>query len=373
MKYFLIAGEASGDLHASNLMKALRKQDSEAEFRFMGGNLMAAVAGNEPLIHYSSLAYMGIMPVLKHLPEFARAGHRLQHAMSEFCPDVVIPVDFGSFNFKYIMPYAHAQGIPIHYYIAPKVWAWKKWRIRTMKRYIDLLLCILPFEVEFFRQYCLQSEFVGNPCVDAVLQHRATHPADTAVISDDRPIIALLSGSRRQEILGNLPAMLEAVAQFPDYRPVIAGAPGLERRDYEPILLGKEVEVVFGKTYSLLEQSSAALVTSGTATLETALLNVPQVVCYRSGGNRIIYWGFKYLFPIRFFSLVNLIAGKAIVPELLAHQVTSERIAEQLRRILPGGSDRNAMLEGYRSLQDLLGADPCSHRAARAILTALKH
>ncbi len=373
MKYFLIAGEASGDLHASNLMKALREQDPEAEFCFMGGDLMAAVAGNEPLIHYRSLAYMGIVPVLKHLPEFVRAGRRLQYAMSEFCPDVIIPVDFGSFNFKYIMPYAHSLGIPIHYYIAPKVWAWKKWRIRTMKRYIDLLLCILPFEVEFFRQYHLQSEFVGNPCVDAVLQYRATHQTDAAVKTDGRPIIALLSGSRRQEVLGNLPAMLEAVAQYPDFRPVIAGAPGLERKDYEPVLRGKKVEIVFGKTYALLEQSSAALVTSGTATLETALLNVPQVVCYRSGGNRIIYWGFKHLFPIRFFSLVNLIAGKAIVPELLAHQVTSGQIAEQLHRILPGGSGRNAMLEGYRALQDLLGAEPCSHRAARTILTALKH
>lgn len=374
MKYFLIAGEASGDLHASNLIKSLARRDAQAEFRFMGGDLMTEAAGCEPVVHYRKVAYMGFLPVLRHLGEIADAAKKVKSAIREFNPDVVIPVDFGTFNFKYILPYVHDMlGIPVVYYISPKVWAWKRWRVKIMEKYVDTLLCILPFETVFFKPYDIKTVFVGNPCVDAVNNYRVTaQPKLNLNIETGEPVVAILCGSRRQEVAANLPYMLEAVASVGGVRPVIAGAPGLTMEDYVPYLKDRKVEIVFGATYELVEKSRAVLVTSGTATLETCLLGTPQVVCYRAGGSRVIRWGFRYLFPIKYFSLVNLVADFDVVPELLAHEVTVDNIATHLKAVLSEGAERTRQIKGYRDVYEKLGNIPCSERAAEAVLTALK-
>lgn len=376
MRYFIIAGEASGDLHASNLIKALREVDADAQFCFMGGDLMAEAANQQPVVHYSAVAYMGFVPVLKHLGEIAGAAKKVQNAMREFAPDVVIPVDFGSFNFRYILPFVHDElHTPIFYYIAPKVWAWKKWRVRTLKKYVHTLLCILPFEVDFFTQRGVNAIYVGNPCVDAVMdfEHQGDAPSALDGIPEGARMVALLCGSRKQEVADNLPTMLRAMDGIDGPIPVIAGAPGLTMADYEPYIGSHtEAKVVFGQTYQLLAQSEAAMVTSGTATLETCLLGTPQVVCYRATGNPVIAWGFKYLFPIKYFSLVNLIANKTIVPELLAHQVTPKRVREALTDILPGKPARDKQLMGYGQVQAILGQERTSAKAANEIYLFLK-
>ncbi len=368
MRYFLVVGEASADLHASRLIARISELDSEARFAFMGGDLMAQAAGRSPLVHYREVAFMGLGPVLRNLGAIRKAGRQVQEALLAFAPDVVIPVDFAGFNYQYILPFVkrHLPTAYVAYYIAPKLWAWKPWRIRQLRRYVDRLLVILPFEAEYFSERGVPTTYVGNPCVDATLDMWTSSVAPRAQI-------ALLPGSRRQELRSNLPLMLEAVQSCCHrYRIVIAGAPGLEPSDYAPYLEGRQgVEVVFGQTYQLVQESRAALVTSGTATLEVALLGTPQIVLYRMGGQRVARWVFDHLFPIKYISLVNLILGRGAVVELIGHEVSSSNIAQRLAPLLEDGHTRSEQLAITQELRDSLGEERTSDLAAREILDGL--
>lgn len=370
MRYFLVVGEASADLHASGLMQALKAQDREAEFAFMGGDLMAQVAGRSPLLHYRDLAFMGVLPVLMNLSKIRRAAQDVQQAMLEFRPDVVIAVDYAGFNMRYILPFVRERlRTPLVYYIAPKLWAWRAGRIKALRRYTDLLLTILPFEEGYFGSRGVRTTYVGNPCVDATRAHRrAMGQAMTGQI-------ALLAGSRRQELKSNLALMLDSVRPFlgGGYRCVIAGAPGLSAQDYEPYLpddIRGQIELRFGDTYGILEQSDVALVTSGTATLETALIGTPQVVLYRMGGQRVARWAFDTFFRVPYISLVNLILDRPLVPELIGAEACAQNVQAHLRALLqPTSPERMAQEAGITQLRECLGTEPSHHRAAAEIIS----
>lgn len=377
MKYYLIVGEASGDLHASNLMKAIKAVDNNAEFRFFGGDLMSAVGG-ERVKHYRELAYMGFIPVLLHLRTIFSKMSLCKKDIVAWQPDAVILVDYPGFNLS-IAEFLHKKTqIPVYYYISPKIWAWKEYRIKNIKRDIDELFSILPFEIEFFeKKHGYRINYVGNPCVDAVDAFLKGSPATreeflSANNIPDKPVVALLAGSRKQEITANLPLMLEAMKSYPEYRPIIAGAPGIDKEFYEPYL--KEgASVVFGKTYDILNNSHAALVTSGTATLETALFNVPQVVCYATPMARLYSWLKKHFLKVRFVSLVNLIAGKEVVRELVAADMTLANVKSELGKLLtPDSKERAAMLGEYSRMMEILGKPGASERAASKIVSLLQ-
>ncbi len=372
MKYYLIVGEASGDLHASHLMRSLQKEDPEAEFRFFGGDLMTAVGGTR-VKHYKELAYMGFVPVLLHLRTIFKNMALCKKDIMQWQPDAVILVDYPGFNLK-IAKYLHKKRNnrpAIYYYISPKIWAWKEYRIKNIKRDVDELFSILPFEVPFFEQkHHYPIHYVGNPTADEVrsfLEDNPPHPRTPAP-----PIIALLAGSRKQEIKDNLPAMLEAVKQFPDYQCVVAGAPSIEDAYYEEFIKGASVEIVHDKTYDLLSRSTAALVTSGTATLETALFNVPQVVCYKTPVPRLIRFAFNHIIKCKYISLVNLIADKEVVQELLADRFSVKNIREELSKILPGQTGREQMLQGYEEIRTALGGTCAPDNAAKLMVSLLE-
>lgn len=376
MKYYLIVGEASGDLHASNLMKALMAEDPEAEFRFFGGDLMTAVGGT-CVKHYRELAYMGFIPVLLHLPTIFSNMDRCKHDIEAWKPDVLILVDYPGFNLKiaaYIKKYTQ---IPIYYYISPKIWAWKEYRIKNIRRDVDKLFSILPFEVDFFRGHHYPVDYVGNPCVDAVDSFLRT---DTETkeqfcqrlnLESSRPIIALLAGSRKQEIKDNLSRMMEASRSFPQYQFVIAGAPGIAPEFYNHYL-SDGAKIVFGETYRLLRHSEAALVTSGTATLETALFRVPQVVCYYTAAGKLVSFLRRHILKVKYISLVNLVSGSEVVTELVADGMTVDNIRRELSVIIEGGSRRIQMLSGYDRMIQILGTPGASERAAKLMVKYLK-
>lgn len=374
MKYYLIAGEASGDLHASNLMKALKEADNQAEFRFWGGELMQSVGGTL-VKHYKETAFMGFIPVLLHLPDIIRHLRLCKKDLLDWRPDVVILVDYPGFNLK-IAEFAKRNGIRTFYYISPKIWAWKEGRIKNIKRDIDEMFSILPFEVDFYNRHHYPIHYVGNPCVDAVNTFRTDYEQDFQQFCqenhlEDKPMIALLAGSRKQEIKDNLAPMIEAVKSFPDYQAVIAAAPGIDRDYYLPYI--KEgVKVVFGQTYALLSHATAALVTSGTATLETALFDVPQVVCYYTPLGKLIAFLKKYFLKVQYISLVNLIAGKEVVTELVADKMTVLNMRKELAEILPEGNKRDKQLSEYKRLQKQLGQENASQRAAKKMVELLK-
>lgn len=375
MKYYLIVGEASGDLHASNLMKALQKNDSEADFRFFGGDLMAAVGGTL-VKHYKDMAYMGFIPVLLHLRTIFRNMDYCKEDIVRWQPDVLILVDYPGFNLK-IAEYIKAHtSIPIFYYISPKIWAWKEYRIKNIKRDVDELFSILPFEVDFFRKHAYPIHYVGNPCVDAVDRFQQTYTEDFSRFTarnnlGHKPIIALLAGSRKQEIKDNLSRMIEASRSFPEYQFVIAGAPGIEPEFYRAYM-GENAEIVFGQTYDLLSHATAALVTSGTATLETALFRVPQVVCYYTAVGKLVSFLRRHILKVKYISLVNLIAGQEVVTELVADGMTVRNVRVQLARILPGSEGRALMEKGYEILIQTLGEAGASERAASQMLEELR-
>lgn len=368
MRYYLIAGEASGDLHASRLMNALKRYDGTAEFRFIGGDLMAAEGGTM-VRHYSELAYMGFVPVLMHLPTILSNMRRCKRDIEQWKPDVVILIDYPGFNLSIARHVKARTGIPVFYYISPKIWAWKEYRIKNIKRDVDELFSILPFEVPFFEQkHGYPIHYVGNPTADEVGEFLRTNPP-SAVPS--KPVIALLAGSRRQEIKDNLPAMIEAARDFmADYRVVLAGAPSVPADYYERFVAGTGVEVVYNSTYRLLAEATAALVTSGTATLETALFGVPQVVCYETPVPRLIAFLRKHLLKVRYISLVNLIADREVVTELVADTFSVDNIRRELRRILPGEQAREDMLQGYAEVRKRLGKENAPDNAAR-IMTGI--
>lgn len=376
MKYFLIAGEASGDLHASNLMRELKRQDPEADFRFLGGDLMQAVGGTL-LKHYREMAFMGFIPVLLNLRTILNNMKTCEEEIRRYQPDVVILIDYPGFNLK-IAKFVKTQlRLPVYYYISPKIWAWKQYRIKDFRRYVDRMFCILPFETEFFRKLNYPVDYVGNPSVDSVARFKE----EAAIQSDDflkkeglegKPILALLAGSRRQEIKDNLPTMLEVAAHYPAYQPVIAGAPGLEPEQYAPYIGNHPAKIIFGKTYPLLAHSEAALVTSGTATLETALFRVPQTVCYYTPAGKLASFIFRHFFHTPFISLVNLIAGKEVVQELFGARFSQQQIHDELERILHDDTYRSHMLAGYDAVIRLLGKPGASERTAQLIYQSLK-
>ena len=381
MKYYLIVGEASGDLHASHLMRALKDIDAEAEFRFFGGDLMTAVGGTR-VRHYKELAYMGFIPVLLHLPTILKNMKMCKQDITDWKPDCVILVDYPGFNLK-IAEYignekrkAKSEKFPdgripqIFYYISPKIWAWKEYRIKNIRRDVDELLSILPFEVDFFeKKHHYPIHYVGNPTADEVREfsHSTFH------IPHSTKTIALLAGSRKQEIKDNLPAMLDAVEGIAqDYRIVIAGAPAIEPTYYNRFTRGRDVEIVYNETYPLLAQAHAALVTSGTATLETCLFGVPQVVCYKVPLPKILGYLRRHLLKVKYISLVNLVADREVVKELLAETFSVENIRHELLQILDGEA-RERMLEGYAEVARRLGNQNAPETAAKIIVGKCKN
>lgn len=372
MKYMLIAGEASGDLHASRLIAALRKEDPEAEFRFFGGDLMAKSAGRAPELHYDKLNVMGFSEVLRHLPSIFRNLKFAKQLLLEFRPDVLILVDFPGFNLK-MAKFASRHGIRADYYISPKIWAWKEWRIKSIRRYVSNLYSILPFEVDFYRKRGYERiTYVGNPSVEEIdyaLGHIAPvkHFLERQGITDPRPIIALLPGSRRGEIRNNLPLMIEAARRYPDFQYVVAAAPAIPEIYYREIAQDPGLKVAFGATPTLLKYSKAALVTSGTATLETALVGTPQVVCYRANGRKWSYKIMEKLLKVKYVSLPNLIVGNSIVPELLVHKCTVANISRELSPLLQPSPKRDWQINGYRLMRRRLGTSIAPAYAAELI------
>lgn len=370
MKYYLIVGEASGDLHASRLMHSLKNIDEFAEFRFFGGDLMAAEGGTR-VKHYKELAYMGFVPVLLHLRTIFANMKKCKEDIVKWRPDVVILVDYPGFNLNIAKFLKKKTNIPAYYYISPKIWAWKEWRIRSIKRDIAELFSILPFEVPFFeKKHRYPIHYVGNPTAEEVNGFRASYQQTTLEFCEEnnldkhRPIIALLAGSRLQEIKDNLPAMIEVAERFEDYQMVLAGAPSIEDAYYEKFLKGTPVKMVRNKTYPLLTHAAAALVTSGTATLETALFEVPQVVCYETPLPRLVRFAFKHVMSCKYISLVNLIADKEVVQEMFADRFKVDAIADQLYQILPGKEGRERMLAEYREVRERLGNQVAPDEAA---------
>ena len=385
MKYYLIAGEASGDIHASRLIAAIKAEDVAARFRCFGGDMMAA-EGAELVRHYRDLAYMGFIPVLMHLRTILKGMRQCREDILRWQPDVLILVDYPGFNLKIARYIKQHSTIPVCYYIAPKIWAWKESRIKAIRRDVDCLLSILPFEKKFYEEkHHYNIHYVGNPTVDEVDAYLKAHPADAEGFRRDnglnaRPIIALLAGSRRQEVRDNLRRMVEAAEPYAkDYQLVLAAAPGLDDDFYTKCLQmvnGKWKEgkcsVVRGQTYRLLQHSTAALVTSGTATLETALMKVPQVVCYYIKAGRLASFARRLFLKVPYISLVNLVADEEVVPELVAEQMNVENVRRHLAAILPGGAEREAQLQGYERMASILGGPGAPERAAALVLADLQ-
>jgi lipid-A-disaccharide synthase len=377
MKYYLIAGEASGDLHASHLMAALKEEDAQAEFRFFGGDQMQTQGGTL-VSHYKDLAYMGFFDVAFHLRTILKGMKRCKEDIVAWKPDVVILVDYPGFNLK-IARFVHDNThIPVFYYISPKIWAWKEGRIKDIRRNVNELFSILPFEVDFYeKKHHYPIHYVGNPTVDEVDAFLKASPEDAEGFRreaglDQRPVIALLAGSRKQEIRDNLPRMIEAAASVGNnYQMVLAAAPGISDDYYALFLKGTNVKVLHNQTYPILHYATAALVTSGTATLETALFRVPQVVCYYMKTGRFASLVRRFMLKIPYISLVNLVAGKEVVPELVAHEMTVKNTRKHLLSILPGGEAREKQLAGYELMAQRLGEPGAAKRAAREMKKVL--
>lgn len=368
MKYYLVAGEASGDLHGANLMKELKKLDSQAEFRFFGGDLMQAEGGTL-VKHYAEMAFMGFLEVMVNIRTILKNLKACKADISDWQPDALILIDFPGFNLK-IADYAKKQGIPVNFYISPKVWAWNQKRVLKIKRVVDHLFCILPFEVDFYKQWGMQVDYVGNPLLDAVA---AFKPQNDFLVKHNftgKKLIALLPGSRKQEISNLLPDMVAVAERFKFYQFVIAGAPSFDADYYKPFLNGKNIPIIFNSTYDLLSHSDAAIVASGTATLETALFHVPQVVVYKGG--KISVGIARMVVKIKFISLVNLIMNRLVVKELIQEDCTPDKVAAELDSILNDKIYRQQMLDGYNELDNLMGEPGASAKTAALIIGYLQ-
>lgn len=367
----IVAGEASGDLHASRLIEEIKVADKEPEFRFLGGDLMARAVGHAPEIHIEKMNVMGFSAVIRALPTVLHNLSLAKAVIRDFRPDILVLVDYPSFNLK-LAAYAHKLGIRVDWLIAPKVWAWKEWRIPKLKKYLDNLYSILPFETVYFKRHGMDVKYVGNPTVKEIEQSLGhippkKHFLERQGISDSRPIIAILPGSRKAEIRNNLPLMIEAAKRFPDYQYIIAAAPSVPEKYYRATALDSGLQLAFGATHTLLKYSSAAIVTSGTATLETAVIGTPQVVCYRGNGSRLTYNIMKKILKVKFVSLPNLIVANSIVPELLLHNCTPDRIARELAPLLQASPQRDWQLSGYRNMKKRLGTTDASKITAEYI------
>lgn len=365
MKYYIIAGEASGDLHASNLMKELKLLDSNAQFRCWGGDLMKA-QGAELVKHYRDLAFMGFTEVLMNLRTILNNISFCKEDILQDRPDVLILVDYPGFNLR-IAEFAKASGMKVFYYISPQIWAWKQSRVHKIKKVVDRMFVILPFEKEFYQRFNYEVDFVGHPLLDAV-DNYAGEIAKLSV-SKDKPIIALLPGSRKQEITVMLPLMLSMQKHYKDHQFIIAGAPSQNKEFYQVFTKGTDVQLVFNQTYQLLQQAEAALVTSGTATLETALFGVPEVVCYKGGS--ISYSIAKQLIKVKYISLVNLIMDKEIVKELIQNEMNESNLKAELDKLLVADT-RNRMLKDYAELKEKLGGSGASRKTAELMVQYLK-
>ena len=367
MKYYIIAGEASGDLHGSHLVEEILKNDPSAEFRFWGGDKMAAAAGErgELVMHYRETSIMGFLEVVKKMRTVLGFLKTCKEDIAAWQPDAVVFIDYPGFNLK-IAKWAHTAGFKTVWYIAPKVWAWKEGRAKLLKKYVDKLLVIFPFEVEWFRERGIEATYVGNPLLDEVSERTTPCPP-----TDNRPLVAFVAGSRSMEVEHNLPPMVEVARRMgAGYRYRVTGVDWLPRELYERIVEGSGVEVVYGKTYETLELASAALVTSGTATLEAALLNVPEAVCYR--GPRVSMWIARQFVKVRWISLVNLVMNRTVVPELIGKAFTPAAAEAELRALLPTGVKRAAMLADFEALRQKLGEPGASARAAEHIVEAAR-
>lgn len=373
MRYYIIAGEASGDLHASNLIRGLKTEDPDAVVRGWGGDLMRD-AGAEIVRHYKDTAIMGFVTVLKNLDKIKANIRLCCKDIQEWNPDVVILVDYAGFNLR-IARFAKETGLKVFYYISPKLWAWNTGRVKKIKKYVDRMYTIFPFETEFYRKYNYAVQYGGNPLVDAIAERPFRQETFAEFIQlhqlPDKPIIALLAGSRRQELRYVLPTMLKMVTHFPDHQFIIAGAPSMTDADYAPYVRNMPVKIIYGETYRLLVQAQAALVTSGTATLETALLRIPQVVCYSGEGGRFSYYMFKTFVKVKYISLVNLIFGGEVVKELMMQHLTERNVLNELSRILYSDRDREKMLRNYDEVIRRLGEPGASGRFAKMMVADL--
>ena len=371
MKYYIIAGEASGDLHASNLVAEIKKKDKKAEFRGCGGDLMKA-QGVELLKHYRTMAYMGFVEVAVNLRKVLGNIAQCKKDIVEYHPDVVILVDYPGFNLR-IADFAHENGLKVVYYISPQIWAWKRRRVHKIKRSVDKMLVILPFEEEFYRRYGVDVAFVGNPLLDELAKvgtgNRSIFLRRNS-LGERREIIALLPGSRRQEVKRTLPVMIKVASHFPDYQFVIAGISSLDKSLYKDIIGQSDVFFVENQTYELLQNSSAALVTSGTATLETALFSIPEVVCYKATG--FSYRLAKWMIKVKFISLVNLIMDREVVKELIQGDMNEDNLVKELDQLLHNGKRQRKLLEDYEELKDKLGNVGASEKAAGIICESVR-
>ncbi len=376
MHYFIIAGEASGDLHGSHLIKALRERDSAAVITFIGGDKMAAAAGGTPVIHFREMAFMGFSEVLRNLGKVASNLSKAKNALEMAAPDALILIDYPSFNLK-VAAKAARLGIPVYYYISPKIWAWKKWRVRDIRRLVRCVFCILPFEPDFYKEHDYRRAFyVGNPSVaeiDADVVEALSRDEFLAKHKlRDRPLIALMPGSRRGEIRNNLPVMVAATDTFPQYRGIIIGAPGVDDSLYAACGAGNLPVVRERSAAEILTHCRAALVTSGTATLEAALTGTPQVVCYRANGSKLSYQIMDKILDVDFVSLPNLISGREVIPEMLLHNCTPELVAERLAPLLrPDSAQRIAQLDGYAAVRTALGTADAAANTAKVIVKDL--
>jgi len=372
MRYYLIAGEASGDLHGSMLIKGIKQQDPNAEFRFWGGDLMAAEVGS-PVKHFRELAFMGFIEVLMNIRTVLGNISFCKKDIAQWQPDVVVLIDYPGFNFR-IAEFAHNKGIKVFYYIAPKVWAWKEGRVKRLQRNVDKLFVIFPFEIDYFKKFQIDAFYTGNPLIDSVEKKMSTLPTIDDFKAehglDERPILTLLSGSRRQEIAKCLPTMAKLADKFPDFQVVVAGAPSLTIDDYTQTVGVLPVKIVFGKTYELLAFAQAAAVVSGTATLEAALIGTPQVVCYQA--SPISYHIAKRFIKVRYISLVNLIMDKPVVKELIQHDFTVEKISGELNLLLHDTPARREMLDEYQKLRAMLGEPGVATRVGVQMVAELK-
>ncbi|MBR8535248.1 lipid-A-disaccharide synthase [Carboxylicivirga sediminis] len=375
MRYYIIAGEASGDLHASNLMKAFKEQDAQADFRYWGGDLMKEQGGTL-VRHYKDTAVMGLWDVLTNLNSIKKNFKLCQEDILDYQPDVLILVDYAGFNLR-MAKFAHRHNVLVYYYISPKIWAWNQKRVKKIKATVDRMFTILPFETKFFEEHGVEVQYSGNPVLDAIANRDNKDESFEDFVArnqlDNRPKVALLAGSRKGEISYNLPDMLEMVDKFPEFQFVIAGAPSFAVEEYQPFIKDKDVAVVSGQTYQLLQQARAALVTSGTATLETALLNCPQVVCYKMwGGGFTDFVAKKILIKVPYISLVNLILDKEAVLELFQKDFSLNKLERELDLLLQDSPRRNEMLADYDELHRRMGGPGSSARTASLMLEALK-
>lgn len=374
MKYYLIAGEASGDLHGSNLMKGLLKADPDAQFRFWGGDRMAEVGGRENLAkHYRQTSFFGVSEILCNLRTILSQLSECQRDVVAYQPDVLICIDYPGFNFK-MAKFAHEQGIRTFYYISPKVWAWKERRVERIRKYVDRLFIIFPFEVEYFQKKGIEAIYEGNPIVDSIAQTLATLPNESEFRRenglDERPIVALLAGSRKSEIGRNLHFMAALAEAHKEWQFVVAGVSWQPEELYKNLLGDSPVKVLTDKTYGLLKYSAAAVVCSGTATLETALIGTPEVVCYRM--DEFSYRVARAFVKIGFISLVNIIMGREVVRELIQHDMTVENASEELQKIIEGGAKHDRMMADYAELQAIVGSEGASDRFAARMVELLK-